>query len=519
MTFKLLKSPSSTTDQSKNSRLSFNFFYFATGDTQKDSGLEIEFMLDTGASSPTIKYRTFWEICQTQHPITVKKKYYTNKDIFWSSCTYDCFATLKFSYDPDGQFSFHLTYWITEMKTQNLLGMDFCQKQVSGIHFDLPGIALKEPPNTACYESLQQYKSYRFFSQILTIRTPHAMHIEAKSARCWRYSLGEPHAHFPPGSTFQTNRNAVATGLSFFDVLCTQSESKVPILMENNKNHQITLPKGRIGFSSLDVSDKDEPKYQVRDPHELTNVIISTNEQYNDCFLLHSTIPSQLPDEFLQIVYGNENSILEQPNSIGHCISADAQMSKGFAQFLSERVLRLRRTCRRANLLKDQVFPFWDASSRRYIYNLVTKEKYSDKPDLQTFATTLQSMQSHATMNGVSTIAIPKTRCGLDQVNWQDVVKLLQDIFAYSDIQIVVYSLDEHAIQAMSAEGDPEFYAEDEIDRYSEEFHLNEREFETDFTSDAKSCQPDCDEQFPILRPKEQNEALLNTIFSISLKS
>ena len=71
----------------------------------------------------------------------------------------------------------------------------------------------------------------------------------------------------------------------------------------------------------------------------------------------------------------------------------------------------------------------------------------------------------------------------------------------------------------MSAEGDPEFYAEDEIDRYSEEIHLKERELETDFTSDAKSCQPDCDEQFPILRPKEKTKLFLNTIFSISLKS
>ena len=110
----------------------------------------------------------------------------------------------------------------------------------------------------------------------------------------------------------------------------------------------------------------------------------------------------------MQIVYDNENSILEQPNSIGHCISADAQMSKGFAKFLSERVPRLMRTCRQANFLKDQVFPFWDYSSRRYIYNLVTKEKYSDKTDLQTLATTLQNMQAHATMQGVSTIAIPK---------------------------------------------------------------------------------------------------------------
>ena len=104
----------------------------------------------------------------------------------------------------------------------------------------------------------------------------------------------------------------------------------------------------------------------------------------------------------------------------------------------------------------------------------MTKENYSDKADLQTLATTLQNMQAQATMHGISSIAIPKSGCGLDQMNWQDVVKLLRKIFAYSDIQIVVYSLDEHAIHAMSAEGDPEFYAKDEIDRYSEEFHLNE---------------------------------------------
>ena len=190
-----------------------------------------------------------------------------------------CLATLTFSYNPDGQFTFPLTVWITEMETQNLLGKDFCQKQVSGIHFELPGIELKELLNTVCYGSLHQNKSYPFISRILTIRTPHAMHIEAKSARCWKYSPEDPHAHFPPGSTFQTNRNAVATGLSFVNVLCTQSETKLPILMENNKNHQITLPKGRIGFSSLNISDKDEPRYQIRDLYELTNAILSTNEQ------------------------------------------------------------------------------------------------------------------------------------------------------------------------------------------------------------------------------------------------
>ena len=53
-------------------------------------------------------------------------------------------ATLTIRYDPDGQF-FPLNVWINEMKTQNLLGMNFCQKQVSGNRFDLPGIELGEP--------------------------------------------------------------------------------------------------------------------------------------------------------------------------------------------------------------------------------------------------------------------------------------------------------------------------------------------------------------------------------------
>ena len=86
--------------------------------------------------------------------------------------------------------------------------------------------------------------------------------------------------------------------------------------MENNKNHQNILPKVRIGFSSLDVSNNDDPKYQIRDPYELTNATLSTDEQYNYCFLLRPTFPSQSSDKFLEVVYGNENLILEQPNQL-----------------------------------------------------------------------------------------------------------------------------------------------------------------------------------------------------------
>ena len=54
------------------------------------------------------------------------------------------------------------------------------------------------------------------------------MCIEAKNARCWKYSPADTHTPFPLSSTFQHNRNAVATGLSFINTLCTQSERSLP---------------------------------------------------------------------------------------------------------------------------------------------------------------------------------------------------------------------------------------------------------------------------------------------------
>ena len=85
-----------------------------------------------------------------------------------------------------------------------------------------------------------------------------------------------------------------------------------------------------------------------------------------------------------------------------------------------------------------QVFSFWESTGKRYIYILVTKEIFCDKPNLSTLSKTLETMKSHASMNGVSTIAIPKLGCGLDQMNWQEVVKLLRGIFAYAYVQLVV---------------------------------------------------------------------------------
>ena len=162
-------------------------------------------MLDTGASCSIINYRTFWEICQLQHPITIQKSTKVTKAYSGQTVPMIGYATITFSYDPEGQCIFPLTVWITEMRTQNLLGMDFCQKKGSEIHFDLPGIEIKDPPKSICYGSFHRNKSCPHLSQILTIRTPYTMYIDAKSARFWEYLPTDTRVHFPPGSTFQPN--------------------------------------------------------------------------------------------------------------------------------------------------------------------------------------------------------------------------------------------------------------------------------------------------------------------------
>ena len=147
------------------------------------------------------------------------------------------------------------------MSTQNLRGMDFCRQNVYGVQLDLPGTwdwDIKNPPKSFCHGSFHHNKPYPHLSQTLTTRTPYTMCIDAMSS--WKFLPTNTHIYFPLDSTFQPNWKAVTTGLTFMNTLCTRSERNLPILMENDKNHQITITKGRIGFSFLKWLIKMDPK-------------------------------------------------------------------------------------------------------------------------------------------------------------------------------------------------------------------------------------------------------------------
>ena len=93
-----MSSSNSDSGGSRSSRFSFNLFYFATGDAQKDSGSEIGSMLDTGASCSIINYRTFWEISQFQHPILVQRSNQLTKTYSGQVVPMIGYATIEFTY-------------------------------------------------------------------------------------------------------------------------------------------------------------------------------------------------------------------------------------------------------------------------------------------------------------------------------------------------------------------------------------------------------------------------------------
>ena len=121
------------------------------------------------------------------------------------------------------------------------------------------------------------------------------------------------------------------------------------------KNHEIPQLMWRIGFPSFEVNDRDEPKYQVWSPYELTSATISTDERYKDCFLQHSTVPAKSIAVFLQIIHGTEDSILQPPKSLGHCISTHVRMSKSKADFLTQIIPAFNSSCPKAKFFMVQI--------------------------------------------------------------------------------------------------------------------------------------------------------------------
>ena len=137
--------------------------------------------------------------------------------------------------------------------------------------------------------------------------------------------------------------------------------------------------------------------------------------------------------DFIKEIKGN---LFDSQDSLCHCVSQDLRMSKGIAREFSSRFRRHKelQNCR-AKVGEIAVIKIGSI----FVYNLVTKFRFFNKPSYRTLKMSLISMRKHALTNNVHVISMPKIGCGLDGLKWQIVKCIISNVFINSGIRINVY--------------------------------------------------------------------------------
>ena len=124
-----------------------------------------------------------------------------------------------------------------------------------------------------------------------------------------------------------------------------------------------------------------------------------------------------------------KGDLFTSKNHLAHCISADAKMGAGIAKQFAEKFPNIRNSIN--NPITGNCILY------KKIFNLITKEKYWQKPTLQTIESAIKNMFYIARNMGITKISMPLIGCGLDKLKWNDVEPLIKKY--QSNIEIEIY--------------------------------------------------------------------------------
>ena len=126
---------------------------------------------------------------------------------------------------------------------------------------------------------------------------------------------------------------------------------------------------------------------------------------------------------------------------LAHCISADFGMGKGIVIEFNKRFDMKRKL---QSKYPDYVNE-WHKNKcngeciiEGRVLNLITKERYWNKPTYESMRNALLKMKTVCESNNIKKVAMPIIGCGLDRLEWGKVSEIIKNVFQNSDIEILV---------------------------------------------------------------------------------
>ena len=267
----------------------------------------------------------------------------------------------------------------------------------------------------------------------------------------------------------------------------------------------------------------------MRDCSEFAYSILNRYEELDNCFMLSTVVnsvqeaESNESDNCINYINHEDQSIFYSSMAIVHTISKDCAMSKCFALMLCKKFPDLRAHFkwqvevkdRDRNKINQNVLQYIAPSLGHQILSSINKEKYNNKPTIESITTALFELRNILLMQNIRRIAMPKSACGLDKMDWSEISALLYNVFNFSGIKIYVF-VSKAEINQMSSFTQ---YTEESIE---EVFGIvgdeiankckNDAEIAADLNDAKTLCKPNKTEQFPTFRTNKQNHFTLHEV-------
>lgn len=136
-----------------------------------------------------------------------------------------------------------------------------------------------------------------------------------------------------------------------------------------------------------------------------------------------------------------------------HCISSDIKMSAGIAKSFSN--IGVKHELELYNVINinkgivwyGKGYAIWTNCGRECdrfpngVFNLVTKQRYYDKPTYETIRDALLDVKYIMIQCHNTKLTMPRIGCGLDKLQWVFVKEIIQDVFKDTDVDILVFAI------------------------------------------------------------------------------